>query len=222
MNLTDIFSDFAEDANQYKPLAGLQPSVIEYPTIHSADREPVSIIAPDFDKGPWIAGGAPLRWFQGLPVGENDIDVCCANAIQAGEVVERVKAYGRDHVKFQSENAITLSYHNKEDYSRNWTIQIITRRYFSSLQEVIDNFDITVCQIGTDGNGWTLGQSTARDIREKNLRMHQPLQPDALKRMVKYWTYGYRPVDGLVESVQQNPVGKWQFGAETEDYHNAF
>ena len=52
--------------------------------------------------------------------------------------------------------------------------------------------------------------------------MKIPLQPDALKRLVKYWTYGYRPVDGLLDAIQNNPAAKWQFGAETEDYQNAF
>lgn len=219
--LTDIFDKWREEETVSK-LRGLQPTIIEYPTIPVQDREPVSIIAPNNEKGPWIAGGAPLRWYQGLPVGENDIDVFCANAKQAADVLEQIKAYARHYEKFKSDNAVTIEYHNKDNYSQKWTLQIITRRYFSSMQEVIDNFDITVCQLGTDGNSWTLGQFTARDIRERNLRMNIPLQPDALKRLVKYWTYGYRPVDGLLDAVQNNPVAKWKFGSETEDYENAF
>jgi hypothetical protein len=117
---------------------------------------------------------------------------------------------------------VTLNYWTKKDYSNNWTIQVITRRYFGSLQEVIDNFDITVCEIGTAGNEWIMGTSTARDIRERNLRFKMPLQPDALKRLTKYWAYGYRPVDGTLAAIQNNPNAKWQFGSETEDYQNAF
>jgi hypothetical protein len=47
--------------------------------------------------------------------------------------------------------------------------------------------------------------------------MEMPLMPDALKRLVKYWTYGYRPDDGLIEAVQNNPVARWEFSPE-EDY----
>lgn len=196
--------------------------VIDFPTVHKADSEPLNLIWPDIKHGPWIAGGACLRWYQGQPVGENDIDVFCANAKQAAEVIDRIKSYGRFSVKFESENAVTLNYWTKKDYSNNWTIQIITRRYFGSLQEVIDNFDITVCEIGTAGNEWIMGASTARDIRERNLRFKMPLQPDALKRLTKYWAYGYRPVDGTLAAIQNNPNAKWQFGSETEDYQNAF
>jgi len=219
--LEELFDNWREEESKSK-LHGLQPTVIEYPTINRNDWEAVSVIAPDEKQGPWIAGGAPLRWYQGQPVGESDIDVFCANAKQAADVIDRVKAYGRHYEKFKSENAVTLDYNNKDNYSQKWTIQIITRRYFSTMQEVLDNFDITVCQIGTDGNSWHLGKHTARDIRERNLRMNIPLQPDALKRLVKYWTYGYRPVDGLLDIIQNNPNAKWTFNAETEDYQNAF
>ena len=219
--LTDIFDEWRNDfaaqtshKNYNKPV-----EVIEVPCCHKDDQEPVSIIWPDMKNGPWIAGGAALRWYQGLPVGDNDIDIFCANALQAQRVIENIKSYGRYSTKFESDNAITLSYHNKD--SKYWTLQIIKRRYFNSLQEVIDNFDISVCQIGTGGMEWHMGKNTARDIREKNLRMTMPLQPDAAKRLAKYWTYGYRPVDGLLEAVQTNPNAKQLFEVDG-DYENAF
>lgn len=190
-----------------------------YTVVHADDNEAVAVIEPDMDKGPWIAGGAPLRWYQGQAVGKNDIDVFCRSAIQAQMIVDKIKSYGRFTVRFQSENAITLDYHSKD--SRTWTIQIITRRYFSSMQEVLDNFDITVCAVGTCGNQWVLGPTTAKDIREKNIRFNQPLQPDALKRLVKYWIYGYRPVDNTVADIQSNPNGRWIYSGD-EDYNNAF
>jgi hypothetical protein len=221
-SLKDLFADFGEVFAQPEHTNnGKDPFLTPSPTIVSADKEAVSVIEPNIDKGPWIAGGAPLRWFQGLAVGENDIDVFCANARQAQEVVERIKGYGRFTVKHESENAVTLEYWIKDDYSTRWTIQIITRRYFSSMKEVIDNFDITVCEIGTCGNEWILGQFTARDIREKHLRFKQPLAADAAKRLVKYWIYGYRPVPGTIESIQNNPESRWQFQHD-EDYNNAF
>lgn len=194
--------------------------VIEFPCCHREDDEPVTIIAPTLKEGPWIAGGACLRWYQGQPVGESDIDIFCANEEQANRVIEEIKSYGRYTIKFESENAVTLSYYSKDNL-KTWTLQVIRRRYFNSLKEVIDNFDISVCQIGTGGNEWQLGKHTARDIRERNLRMNMPLQPDAAKRLAKYWTYGYRPVDGLLDSVKSNPVAKQMFQS-TEDYENAF
>ena len=219
--MSSILADFF-DRQKDLELREKDVDVVEFPTVHKKDSEPLTIIWPDINHGPWIAGGACLRWFQGQPVGESDIDVFCANARQAADLIERIKSYGRYSVKFESENAVTIDYWSKKNYSDRWTIQIITRRYFSSLDEVINNFDITVCEVGTAGNEWRLGPFTARDIRERNLRFKLPLQPDAMKRLVKYWTYGYRPVEGTIETIQNNPIAKWQFGAETEDYQNAF
>jgi hypothetical protein len=217
--LEELFADFNEQtrtANYDQPV-----DVVDFPTVHRSDSEPITLIWPDIKRGPWIAGGAPLRWWQGLPVGESDIDVFCANQAQAEVVIERIKEFGRWQRKYDSENATTLSYWSKNDSSKVWTIQVIKRRYFNSLEEVISNFDMTVCEIGTCGNNWVLGKQTARDIRERHLRMNLPLTPDALKRMVKYWTYGYRPVPGLLEAVQNNPIAKWEFALD-EDYNNAF
>ena len=222
--MSSILEDFFMSATSEPVSSNYSKAVdiVEFPTVHKDDSEPLTLIWPDIERGPWIAGGACLRWYQGLPVGDSDIDVFCANAKQAADVIENIKSYGRYSVKFESENAVTLSYHSKDDYSKNWTIQIITRRYFSSLEEIISNFDISVCEVGTAGNQWQLGPFTGRDIRERNLRFKIPLQPDAMKRLIKYWAYGYRPVEGTIETIQNNPNAKWQFGAETEDYQNAF
>ena len=192
-----------------------------YPTVPYADREAVAIIEPDLKQGPWIAGGAALRWYQGLTVGDNDIDVFCANARQAAEVIERIKSYGRYEVRHESDNATTLKYHRKDEWHTNWTIQVITRRYFSSLEEIINNFDITVCQIGTTGTEWSMAPQTAQDIRGRNLRFNYPLCADAVKRLTKYWVYGYRPVPGTVEAISKNPDAVWKFD-NMGDYDNAF
>jgi hypothetical protein len=220
VDITSIFdSDFIDNSNKWD--GDKDVSVIDYPTIPVNDREAVSLIEPCLAKGPWIAGGAPLRWYQNQTVGENDIDVFCANAKQAADIIERIKSYNRFNIKFESENAVTIGYNKKGEYTTRWTIQVITRRYFSSVQEVIDNFDISVCQIATCGNEWVLGNQTAKDIREKNLRMTLPLHPDAPKRLTKYWVYGFRPVPGLLENIIDNPETRWSYSND-EDYSNAF
>jgi len=197
---------------------------IPYKTVHTDDREAVTLVEPNYKDGPWIAGGAPLRWWQGKPVGESDIDIFCRDAVQADEVITRIKNTGRSQTRYESENATTISYWPKTNngaFSKRWTLQIIKRRYFKSLKEVIEGFDITVCEIGTCGNEWELGETTARDIRAKVLNFNEPLQQDALKRLVKYWVYGYTPLPGTIEAIQNNPDSKWKYSFE-EDYANAF
>lgn len=212
--LSSIFEELesTNSANSSSKIVDIK----SYPTVHSTDLEPVTVIDLNADNGPWIAGGACLRWYQNLPVGNSDLDVFSRNAKQAADVIERIRSWGRYTRKHESENATTFSYWDSKREVE-WTIQVITKRYYNNMQEIIDNFDVTVCQLATDGHQWVLGEHTARDIREKNLRMQIPLQADAVKRLTKYWIYGYRPVDGLIEAVQNNPMGKWEFNP-TEDY----
>lgn len=220
-SLFDIFNDFDAVSSNQKINSDKKLDIVEFATVHTADSEPATIIWADEKHGPWIAGGACLRWYQGQPVGDSDIDVFCRDQAQAEYLINEIKSYGRFTVKFESQNAVTLEHHAKGDWTRSWTIQIITRRYFKSLQEVIDSFDITVCQVGTGGNSWLLNPQTARDIRERNLRFRLPLQPDAPKRLTKYWVYGFRPVEGTIEAICENPNTRWSFTSD-EDYQNAF
>jgi hypothetical protein len=216
MSILDIFKDCTlHTLEEISPKLNISP----HRAAHLDDWEPVSVIEPNLKDGPWIAGGAPLRWYQGLPLGNSDIDVFCRDAVQAAKVIERIKSYGRYFVKFESENAVTIE-HRSEEHSQ-WIIQVITRRYFTSMQDVISNFDLSVCQIGTDGTDWILGVDTARDIRQKNLRFVPPLHNDAVKRLTKYWIYGYRPVEGTLESIQKNPDAIWKYENDN-DYGNAF
>ena len=215
--LKDLFENFKVAGSNYDKEA----YVSDFSTVHHNDFEPVSIINPSIEDGPWIAGGAPLRWYQDQPVGDSDIDVFCRSPKQAADIIEKIKSYGRFTVKAESENAVTIDYWKKDNYDGEWTIQVIVRRFFNRPEEIIKNFDITVCQIVTDGEHWVLGERTARDIREKNLCMDLPLHDDAVKRLTKYWAYGYRPVDGLLDSIINNPTTRWEFNPN-EDYQNAF
>lgn len=203
------------------PTEKIPVEIQEYKTVHKNDIEAVSVINPNIDIGPWIAGGAPLRWWQGIPVGESDIDIFCRDAIQADEIINNIKSHGRWTKKYESENATTLLYWREGDYQQQWTLQVIKKRYYKSLEEVINSFDISVCQIGTCGNEWKLGAFTAQDIRNKVLNFKEPLQPDAVKRLLKYWIYGYRPMPGTLEAIQNNPASKWEYTLE-EEYNNAF
>lgn len=219
MDFDKIIVDF-EDEN-WRSNGEEIPDFKQWPTVHPNDTEPVSIIDPDMDSGPWIAGGAALRWYQNLSVGENDIDVFCSNARQANKIISDIKRFNRYHIKHQSENAVTIDYHRRDKWEDKWTIQVITRKYFDSLQSVIDSFDITVCEIGTAGQQWMMNKETARDIRSKTLRLKKPYNPDSVKRLTKYWIYGYRPAEGTLDDLVDNDRILWKFN-ETGEYENAF
>jgi len=188
-----------------------------YPCVHPDDVEPVDLIQPDIDFGPWIAGGAALQWYQKQPVGLGDIDVFCRNEQQATELLDRLSRESDCIVRYRTENAVTIEMRCTNPKQPDWRIQVIRARYYESVESVIDNFDITVCQIGTAGREWILGDSTALDLKHRVLRMIPPLREGAVKRLLKYWTYGYEPVEGLVEAISQSPNTKWEFDP-AEDY----
>ena len=196
----------------------------KYKTVHPTDYLPVNIINPNFGKGPWIAGGACLKWLQNQPVGKHsDIDVFCKNEQQAKKLINFItndlglknhKGYIRE--LFKTNNATTFSI---EANSNHWKLQIITCKYFDSIKEVIDNFDITVCQVATTGNQWVLGEKTAKDINQRNLRFNK-ITAASPKRLIKYWSYGYNPVPGTIEAIQNHPDCSWDF-TNDEEYANS-
>lgn len=189
------------------------PLIDLYPLVHTDDKTPVIEIQPDLENGPWIAGGAALQWYQGLPVGKSDIDIFCSSAKQAEQVLTRLRKNSSHYVRYNTDNAVSLEWSG-------WDLQVIKRRYYSNIQEVIDSFDITVCQIATTGTDWVMNSNTAKDIRERNLRFTHPLHPDSIKRLTKYWIYGYRPVEGTIDEIINDPITKWSFNP-MEDYVNA-
>jgi hypothetical protein len=187
-----------------------------YPCVADEDQEPVGLIQPDIDHGPWIAGGAALQWYQRQCVGLSDIDVFCCDEQQALAVIERIKSHPDSVIRYRTANAVTFELLRKGP-DPDWRIQIIIAQYYADIESVLDNFDITVCKIGTAGQEWRLGPTTARDVREGVLRMIQPPREGAVKRLIKYWTYGYEPVEGLVESIADNSATQWVFNSD-EDY----
>ena len=197
----------------------------KYPTVHEQDWPALDIIQPNLKDGPWIAGGSCLKWYQGQPVNMSDIDVFFRDAFQMRRVMNRIEDTKRFHIKHRSKNAVTYDYSTPiesiEETSTVFTIQLIQHSYFNSAQEVIDKFDFSVCQVATCGEEWILGEHTAKDIRTRSLRAVGEIKGDVAKRLTKYWVYGYRPVDGLMNDIISNPNTRYKF-SQDEDYNNVF
>lgn len=188
--------------------------------VHPADRLIVSLLAPHLENGPWIAGGAALAWYNGDHVGRSDIDLFLRDEQQYQDLRMRIAALGASVVA-ESANAVTFTV-NGEDGDRIYTLQLIRRRFFKTAQELLENFDISVCRVVTDGRAFLMGEGTVSDIKHKVLRMRLPLNQDAVKRTVKYWCYGYIPTEELFKELQTDEALKWQFAGQDGEYENAF
>ncbi len=205
--MNDFFDDITyteQDTSRLVPMG-------ELPCIPSDDKEAVSVIEPDIYCGPWIAGGACIKWYNLQAVEHADIDIFCKNQAQADEVVARIKGYNRFEVACQTTNATTLKYFSVTDPTKYWVLQVITVNFYEKIDDIIATFDISVCQIATAGTEWILGKYTAKDLKYMVLRFIDNGRAPSLKRLIKYWSYGYIPAKGVIESMQQSPNTVWSF-----------
>ncbi len=182
----------------------------------------------------WIAGGAPLNWYQNLPA-DSDIDIYFKSEKDFNKLNDALTAaYETDEFEVTepgyftlfsaakkktkklfagdvtvehihtTENAITYTVSIDKDHPT-WKIQLIKRRYYDTIKDVIDDFDITVCQIALDNCiEPVVGPQFAEDVAAKRLRFNK-LSPGSDKRLIKYWTYGYTPSDNTLQLVIDYP-----------------
>lgn len=176
--------------------------------VHRDDVDPVKLIDPNLADGPWIAGGAPLRWFQHTAVGAADIDVYCKTAEQASALTEKLKKAAL--FVASSANADTFKY---QIGAMSWTIQVIIISYFDSIKSVIHSFDLSVCQIATTGAEWVVGEHTVPDIRSRVCRLINTATPALGSRVVKYWVYGYTPTPDTLSALRASDDIRWDIAS---------
>ena len=107
--------------------------------------------------------------------------------------------------RHQSDNAITYTVTISGASHPLWKVQLIKRRFYKTIEEVIDDFDISVCQIATDSyNKVVTSKHFAEDFAARRLRFVSTT-PSSAKRLIKYWTYGFTPTDEDIQSVIDCP-----------------
>lgn len=213
LTLKDIMQAGRSDATQH-PISFASD---ELPTVPRIDWTVVNLITPNLETGPWIAGGAPLRWFQGLPMEKGDIDVWCASDEQYAWLTKKIKDYGANE-RIDTKNAVTYSWSflniDEPTATKEFKIQLC-KQQFDSAEQLISCFDFSVCQIATDGDRFVVGEMTVPDIASKTLRIVSK-RPDLLKRIVKYSAYGYTlPAAEFNEYLESDGV---VWNAESDDY----
>ena len=179
--------------------------------IPKADQDLVKLIKPDLDIGPWIAGGAALRWYEGKSLDTHDVDVFCSSPEQYKETLDTIfnncqaiwqNAYMTYSILAETVNAITLNIEKHSEpknsfglknFDSSWKVQVIKKYMPANLDELMEKFDISVCRVATDFKKFRIRPEAARDIKAKRLNFPNGLLPDSLKRILKYNAYGYTP-----------------------------
>lgn len=211
----------AATESDYQPIVK-RKKINDLVLIPDEDAPIVSAIRPHMRDGPWVAGGACISWLSGQPVTNNsDIDVFFKNKHQIDCVMKRLsEEFNAYRPIIETPNAMTFEIKDSR-YSRSHLVQLITFKLFEDVEELFNHFDISVCKIATDGNAWKFGENTMHDFNNRILRMDLPLKPDALRRLTKYWTYGYEPTSELFEEIFAATNLNTKF-KEDGEYNNAF
>lgn len=164
----------------------------------------------NMEDGPWLAGGAVRKLHLGQPIGESDWDIWFKSAQQFDRCEKYMHSLGAD-VAYSSNNATTFKYNYNGETQQ---IQLIKRRFFETPQEVINQFDFSICQLLTDGNKLLLGKTTAQDLDTRTIRLGSDrMQSHVVTRLVKYIVYGYYPSRELAELIEQRTLEvNWKDG----------
>lgn len=153
----------------------------------------------DMKTGPWLAGGILQKLYHEQEPGNSDWDIWFSSYEQFDKTKDILTTHNPNF--YQTKNALTftITYNNVK-----YKVQLIYVNFFNSPDEIINQFDITVCQMVTDGYTLTLGPDTAIDLKKKRLRTtYNNFKPTLLKRIIKYMVYGYTPSVELMNQIKQ-------------------
>jgi hypothetical protein len=202
--------------------------------VHADDRSIVDYLQDlvHYDDHCWIGGGTPLNWYLGRPC-DSDIDLFFRGQPVFDKLNSKLNAHYEENHKswiftpnqkwavterLTTDNAVTYELTrqvSKGVTGRSYKVQLIKRAFYDSPQAALDDFDITVCQIVTDGKQLWTGNHFARDVAERRLRFHK-LTPGSAKRLVKYWVYGYVPTQTEIAQINSSLDLNWK--AALDDY----
>lgn len=133
----------------------------------------------------WCAGGAIVRWAEGLSTNEADFDLFSPTP-------EPLKFGLLSSAKFYEMPDGPLSFNLRADSGEH--VQIIQRPY-PTLESVIQSFDFRARMLGTDGVRLVMQRYAMEDIEHKRIKFNPgdfSISTTSLFGLVKYGNRGYR------------------------------
>lgn len=137
--------------------------------------------------GPWLAGGALTRLLAGEDPLKGDIDLYFKNNDDFNKFKESL-TFCAPNVRVVKENTAVLTLE-----AGPVTYQLIHHSPKNSPVEVIQEFDLTVCQVAYDGSSLIVGEHTLWDISRKMLLINKVNHgPSVIERIIRYASRGYK------------------------------
>jgi hypothetical protein len=200
----DIF-DMSNELNVKSPSA----------FVHEDDLELESWLFENIGSKFWIAGGACLSWYQKQAC-ESDIDLFFPNQKAYDKALSLFQKLSKPTLTTKkiivievsnTDNAVTFKI--AKPYHKAYDIQLIKRRFYSTVDQLFQDFDFSVCRIAWDGQRVYTDKNFATDVKTRRLRVEK-MSKHTPARLVKYWVYGFTPTDEDLDLVLQDETASWE------------
>lgn len=159
----------------------------------------LDLLEPMSNPGVWLAGGAARTLITNERV--SDYDLFFKSHTECDWTKERLRALGNYSCVFRCPKGELETWKSTKGGPK---VQLITKRYYSDAQDLINSFDFTICRFvtearGTESHPRIVLRSPEDEFDAVNhfLRIWKVEYPVAtLNRIQKYLKKGYQPWDG--------------------------
>ena len=193
--------------------------------IDNCDTDMLKRLKLNLHNGPWLAGNLARKFYLGEDTGYSDWDIWFKYDHQRRSIGEMLSNIQGFFLMYDTKNADTYKYNSVGGMfygasdglpmgDKEHTIQLIKKNFAPTPEDIIKNFDFTVCQVITDGKTFILNDQTRKDIETKTLRLNRespyPISTQSLvQRVIKYMVYGFTPDKELQHIIENNENINW-------------
>lgn len=151
----------------------------------------------------WIAGGAVRAFMLNEPI-KTDVDFFFKSPQAYDQFLTR---FAKDLSKTSTPHQSTFNVMVKD---RVYKIQAIRIRYYDSIEQCLDSFDFSICQLAAHKGKLYAGQYTLWDLARRRLALHKLTYGAAtVGRLLKYTSQGFTAcsscIVSLLRAVGENP-----------------
>lgn len=159
-------------------------------------------------EGPWLAGGALRKTFQGIKL-DSDFDFFFKSKDQFEKFQDKLEKKGAKLLSQNDKNQkwilpseIPDGAEGENIYLPEMEIQLINFQYYENAEQVIDSFDYTLCQFAYDGAYIYMSDFALWDVARKKLVPHKiTFGAASIRRMMKYANQGFNVCGGCITEV---------------------
>jgi hypothetical protein len=130
----------------------------------------------------WVAGGVLRDYFSDIPL-NSDCDIFFSNINDFNKAKNYLKFRGATTI-WESENGMKINY-NDNTYD-------LVKIFTNNPSETINKFDFTISMFATDGQKLYYGDSSFKDLKDKQLVINKISNPlSTFKRVLKHYRKGF-------------------------------